>query len=218
MSASVNIAIVEDNQEIRDGLAGLIGDVKGYACAHTFGSGEAALDVLCRSPVDVVLMDIELPGISGIETTSKLKARQPQTQVIMLTVYQDNERIFHSLAAGATGYVLKHTSPDDLLAAVDEVLQGGSPISGAIARRVVDYFREAQPVAAPNLDALSKREAQILQLVVQGLQFREIAERLHISKETVRTHTRHIYEKLQVRSRAQATALVAGTAPIKNHP
>ena len=207
--ASVDVAIIEDIAEIREGLRVLIDGVAGYQCAMAFPSAEDALASLSTFAADVVLMDIGLPGMSGIEATKQIKSQQPDTQIIMLTVYEDNENIFDSLAAGATGYVLKNTPPNELIGALEQVIAGGSPMSGAIARRVVEHFRA--PEQDPALATLSPRESEILDLLVQGIRFKEIAERLFISPETVRTHTRHIYEKLQVSSRAEAAAVVAGT-------
>lgn len=206
--AVVTIAIVEDIAEIRNGLQLLINGVAGYRCDQVFDSAESALEVLSGSPPDIVLMDIGLPGLSGIEATSILSKTHPDLQIVMLTVYEENEYIFESLAAGAIGYVLKNAAPHELLHAVEQVISGGSPISGAIARRVVEHFRK--PTIDPKLGSLSPRETEILDLLVQGIRFKEIAERLFISRETVRTHTRNIYKKLQVTSRAEAAAVVGG--------
>ncbi|GAB5415340.1 MAG: response regulator transcription factor [Congregibacter sp.] len=212
----VSIAIVEDLGEIRSGLQALINGFDGYRCELVFANAEDAMVGLAEAAPDAILMDIGLPGMSGIEATRLLTQAREDLQIIMLTVYEANEQIFESLAAGASGYVLKNARPEELIAAVDEVIRGGSPMSGAIARRVVEHFRK--PLVAPietnpAMASLSPREAEILALVVQGIRLREIAERLHISRETVRTHTRHIYRKLQVTSRAEAAAVVTGHSP-----
>ena len=163
----VEVCIVEDLDEIREGLQALIDDVEGYTCPITFESAETALEHLARHGVDVVLMDIGLPGMSGIDATRKIKSAHPDTQIIILTVYEDNDYIFDSLAAGATGYVLKNAAPDELLSAVQQVMAGGSPMSGAIARRVVEHFQVSEQ--HPGLTQLSPREAEILDLVVHVL-------------------------------------------------
>ncbi len=206
---NIEVAIVEDRPEVRTGLAALIDGSPGFRCQHTFGDAESALAHLESHPTQVVLMDIGLPGMSGIEATIRLKARQPHCQVIMLTVYEDNNRIFESLQAGATGYVLKKTPPVELLAAIESVRAGGSPMSSQIARRVVETFH--QPIVEKKtLSNLTPREQEILELLVKGYRYREIAEQLFISLDTVRTHIRHIYEKMQVRSRTEAATKYLG--------
>ena len=202
----INVAIVEDRQETRQGLRYFIDASEGFACCATFDDGESYLEALPDLHVQVVLMDIGLPGVSGIEATLRGKVLRPEVQVMILTVYEDDERIFQSLKAGATGYVLKKTPPAELLQSITTLHQGGSPMSGIIARRVVATFRRPAEVS----QSLTPREKEILKHLVQGYRYREIAETLHISLETVRTHIRHVYEKLQVRSRTEAAVKYLG--------
>jgi DNA-binding NarL/FixJ family response regulator len=199
----INIAIVEDNVEIREGLAVLINGSDGFHCVATFANAEDALVDLLKARPDVVLMDINLPRMSGIECTRKLKQIQPGLPVMVLTVYDDDDKIFDSLAAGASGYILKKTPPAKLLEAIVELHNGGSPMSSRIARKVVETFRSTE-VSSKDTENLSKRELEILSYLAKGYQYKEIAETLFISIETVRTHIRNIYEKLHVRSRSEA--------------
>jgi DNA-binding NarL/FixJ family response regulator len=197
--------LVEDQAEVRAGLEAVIESADGFTCAGSFGNAEAALTRMATDRPDVVLMDIGLPGISGIEATRRLKGAPRPPQIIMLTVYEDASRIFESLKAGATGYVLKSTPADQLLGAIREVHLGGSPMSSSIARRVVEEFHRGSAEPNPAAD-LTAREREILELLVGGYRYKEIGQRLTISLDTVRTHIRHIYEKMQVRSRTEATA------------
>lgn len=161
------------------------------------------METLLTQPPEVVLMDIQLPGISGIECTAQLKSAHPLSLVLIVTVYDNNDRVFKALAAGASGYLLKRDAPDKLLESLDDLLAGGSPMSGAIARKVVSYFQNSGPAPAKEQN-LSPREQQILDLLVEGLIDKEIGQELGISRETVRTHLGKIYHKLQVRSRTEA--------------
>jgi DNA-binding NarL/FixJ family response regulator len=205
----VRVAIVEDQDEVRDGLAYLVDAAEGFLCAGAFADAETAIAALDACAPDVVLMDIGLPRMSGIEATRLIRSRRPLTQVMMLTVYEDEARIFDSLRAGATGYVLKKTPPEQLLEWIRVLHRGGSPISSQIARRVIEVFH--RPAAEPDPTAdLTPREREILELLVRGYRYGEIAEQLFISLDTVRTHIRHIYEKMQVRSRAEAAARYHG--------
>jgi len=199
----INVAIVEDNDEIRDGLAMLIGGSEGYRCMATYSNAEDALSDLVRKKPDVVLMDINLPRMSGIECTRKLKQLRSDLSIVMLTMYDDDEKIFESLKAGARGYILKKTPPAKLLEAILEVHSGGSPMSSRIARRVVQTF-QALGTSTAERENLSKRENEILGYLAKGYRYKAIAETLSISTETVRTHLRNIYEKLQVHSRSEA--------------
>lgn len=202
---SIAVAIVEDDPGIRAALVRVLERAGGFRCVGEYGSGEAALSGLRGSGAEVVLMDIHLPGMSGVECVRRLRAEEPSPLVVMLTVYEDPEQIFESLAAGATGYVLKRTPPGELLAAIRDVHSGGAPMTGQIARRVVESFRrKPEPSGATGL---SPREEEILRFLAQGFLIKEIAERLGIGFDTVRTHIRRIYEKLRVHSRAQAVAL-----------
>jgi DNA-binding NarL/FixJ family response regulator len=206
---SISISIVEDNDQLRGTLAKVIGRAEGFRFATDYASAEDALADLPKAKPDVVLMDINLPGINGVECVRKLKALLPQTQVMMLTVYEDTENIFNALAAGANGYMLKRTPTKELIEAIREMQRGGSPMTTHIARLVVQSFQKpAAPASASggDLSELSEREQQVLDLLAQGLIYKEIAEKLNIGYETVHTYIRRIYEKLQVRTRTEAVA------------
>jgi DNA-binding NarL/FixJ family response regulator len=202
---SIEVAIVEDDQTVRENLGHLIDRAPGFKCIARCGSAEDALARLPGLGPEVVLMDIHLPGKSGIVCVAELKAALPGTQVIMLTVEEDSEQIFESLKAGATGYFVKHVNPEEILEAVAEVHRGGAPMSSHIARRVVTTFRNASGAGGKDLP-LTAREEEILRLLAKGYRSKEIGEKLEISPGTVNTHIRHIYEKLHVRSRAEAVA------------
>ena len=201
----LRVVIVEDEAGVREGLSFLVDGSPGLRCAAAFGDAEACLAAVERLAADVVLMDIDLPGIDGIEATRRLRHLEKPPLVVMLTVYGDDEQIFHSLRAGACGYLLKTTPPAQLVDAITSVARGGSPMSEAIARRVVASFQEPSPRDQALAD-LTRRETEVLDLLSRGYRYREIAERLHVGLETVRTHIRHIYDKLQVRSRTEAAA------------
>lgn len=205
----IKIALVEDDKKVREGLNALICGTPGYNCIAAYANAEEALEELPEHKPDVVLMDINLPGMSGIECVKTLKARQPDLQIIMLTVYEDDDLIFQSLAAGAVGYILKKTPPAKLLEAIEEVHRGGSFMSSQIARRVVEVFRQ-KDLSAKNTAALSHRENEILSCLAKGYRYKEIAGLSGISIETVRTHIRHIYEKLHVHSRTEAVLKYLG--------
>jgi DNA-binding NarL/FixJ family response regulator len=202
---SIRVGIVEDDSSVRESLAVLIDQAPGFRCAAACASAEEALKRLPNSAPDVVLMDIHLPGASGIECVVQLRRVLPRTQVIMLTVEEDTEQVFESLKAGATGYLIKHVTAEEILEAVGEVHRGGAPMSSHIARRVVSAFRQRAPAGAGAVD-LTPREEAILRSLARGNRSKEIAEQLAISIGTVNTHIRHIYEKLHVRSRAEAVA------------
>lgn len=202
----IAVAIIEDRRDVRDGLHYLIDLSEDCRVSGAYADAEAALAAFPTNRPQVVLMDIELPGIDGIEATRRIKSTWPEIQVMMLTVYEDDERVFRSLEAGATGYVLKKTPPAQLVRDIATVHAGGSPMSSGIARRVVQTFH-ARTTEGRDIDvaSLTPREEEILALLAKGFRYREIAEHLFISLDTVRTHIRHIYEKLQVRSRTEAT-------------
>ena len=204
----ITVSIVEDNDKLRGTLAKVIGRAEGFRLASDYGSAEDALADLPKVKPDVVLMDINLPGMNGVECVRRLKAGQPQVQVMMLTVYEDTENIFNALAAGANGYMLKRTPARELIEAIHEVHRGGSPMTAHIARLVVQSFQRTPGAqqAADELSKLSEREQQVLDLLSQGLIYKEIAEKLKISYESVHTYIRRIYEKLQVRTRTEAVA------------
>ncbi len=200
----ITVAIVEDNTQLRNTLGKVINRAEGFSCAGTYASAEEALEAIPRNPPDVVLMDINLPGMNGVECVSELKKILPKILIVMLTVYEDTDNIFNALKAGATGYLLKRTSKDELLEAIRDVYKGGSPMTTHIARKVVQSFQKAD-LASPS-ENLSTREQEVLECLAKGFLYKEIADKLGISYETVRTYIRRIYEKLQVRSRTEAVA------------
>ena len=200
----ISVSIVEDNEKLRGTLARVLNRADGFRCVSQYASAENALKDLPNVKPDVVLMDINLPGMNGVECVRQLKPLMPEMQVMMLTVYEDTENIFNALAAGASGYMLKRTSSAELLEAIREVRRGGSPMTMHIARKVVQSFQKATP--AQPAENLSEREQQVLDLLSQGLMYKEIADKLQISYETVHTYIRRIYEKLQVRTRTEAVA------------
>ncbi len=203
----ISISIVEDNDKLRGTLAKVLGRADGFRFATDYANAEEAIADLPKVRPDVVLMDINLPGMNGVECVRKLKTLLPQTQVMMLTVYEDTENIFKALAAGANGYMLKRTPTKDLIEAIREMQRGGSPMTTHIARLVVQSFQKsAAPSSGGSLSELSEREQQVLDLLAQGLIYKEIAEKLSIGYETVHTYIRRIYEKLQVRTRTEAVA------------
>ncbi len=204
----INVVIIEDIKEIREGLQMLINGSDGFMCTQTFASGEEALDKLPVICPDVALMDINLPGINGIEVVRKLKTQGSLTQFIMSTVYEDDESIFESLKAGASGYLLKKTAPTKILDSITEVYQGGSPMSGQIARKVIASFQQKDSIDESLL--LTHREKEILKSLSKGSRYKEIAGEFNIGIETVRSHARNIYEKLQVQSRTEAINKIMG--------
>jgi DNA-binding NarL/FixJ family response regulator len=201
----ITVSLVEDNDQLRATLARVISRAEGFQCVGQHATAEAALEAIPKETPNVVLMDINLPGMNGVECVRRLKQLAPQTQVVMLTVYEDTENIFNALAAGATGYMLKRTPRDELLAAIRDVLRGGSPMTTHIARKVVQSFQRAPAPANPT-EELSPREKEVLDCLAQGFLYKEIADKLGISYETVHTYIRRIYEKLQVRTRTEAVA------------
>jgi DNA-binding NarL/FixJ family response regulator len=207
----ISVAIVEDNKTVRQTLHELIDATPGYRCVCTCGTAKEAMLEIPKAQPQVVLMDIHLPGESGISCTSRLKERLPDVQVIILTVYKDIELIFRALKAGASGYLLKRAPTGEVLRAIAEVCSGGAPMTGEIARLIVQSFQTPSP---SNIQGLSRREMEILELLAEGLANKEIASRLGISFETVRTHLGHIYEKLHVQGRTEAVTkyLKAGAA------
>lgn len=203
----VTIAIVEDSSGLRRNLETIVQRADGFECVGSFSDGEQAVAAIPSLRPNVVLMDINLPGISGVKCVELLARDLPDTHMIMITVYDDTDAIFDSLAAGAGGYLLKPVRSAQLIAAIKEILAGGAPMSSNIARRVVQTFRKPAPVAVPEgMAQLSARENDVLELLVKGLLQKEIAHQLGISYWTVQTHIARIYEKLHVHSRAQAVA------------
>lgn len=204
----ITVAIVEDIKEIRMGLQMLINFSEGFSCDEVYPNAELALEVLPKTQPDVVLMDINLPGMNGIDCVRQLKPKCGDTQFIMSTVYEDDANIFESLKAGATGYLLKKTQPARILEAITEVYQGGSPMSAQIARRVIGSLQKEDGIDASTI--LTAKEKEILKALSKGLRYKEIASNMDISVETVRSHTRRIYEKLHVQSRTEALNKVYG--------
>jgi len=194
----IHIAIIEDDDEIRQTLALIIKGTNGFFCSATFPDSEAALAQIKDLVVDVMLVDIELPGITGIEAVSKIKQLKPNVDCLMLSIRQDDEAVFNSIRAGAAGYLLKDTPPAEILRSIEEVHQGGAPMSMQIARRVLQSFYPTQT------SPLSERETEILQLLSEGLNYRSIAEKIFLSPHTIKSHIKNIYAKLHVHSRAEA--------------
>jgi len=201
----LKVAIVEDRRDIREGLAMLINGTEGYRCTGAFRSMEEALETIDRDLPNVALVDIGLPGMSGIDGIRILKNRHPGLAMLMLTVYDDDDRIFDALCAGACGYLLKNTPPARLLTSLEEAGMGGSPMSPEIARRVVTLFREIRPPAAADYQ-LTPHETRLLKLLVDGHNYKTAAQELGVSVNTISFHMRHIYEKLQVHSKSEAVS------------
>jgi DNA-binding NarL/FixJ family response regulator len=207
MSHPVKIAIVDDSPDLRENIAGYLEAFPEFHCLSTYASAREALAGLPRDLPDVVLMDINLGdhAMDGIECVRRLKMLLPEVRVLMLTVFEDSEKIFRTLAAGASGYLLKRQRPDELLAAIREVMAGGAPMSTPIARKVVESFQSSGTHGSEAVD-LSPREAEVLHGLAQGLAYKQIADQLNVSIHTVRNYIRRIYEKLHVRSRTEAVA------------
>lgn len=201
---SIRVAIVEDNARIRGTLTELISNARGFSCVCACDTAEKALKLIPKNTPDIVIMDIELPDFSGIECTGRLKRLLPDTQILIFTVYEDNDQIFQALEAGASGYLLKRTTPGEILEALTNIKDGGAPMSSEVARKVVQSFRKTEPAKGSEVQQLSRREEEILGLLTQGYVTKEIADKLSISYDTVRSHLKHIYEKLHVRSRTEA--------------
>lgn len=204
MNEQINVCIIEDHPEMREGMLFILHSEPGFRCT-SFASAESALGTFHESRPDVVLMDIHLPGIDGIECTRKIKEQYPETLILMCTVLEDSEKIFNALKAGANGYLLKRSAGQTLIQSIKDLANGGAPMSSAIARKVVDSFKEAgTKVVQTETLPLTKRENEILDLVAKGYANKEIADRLSVSLHTIRTHIYHIYEKLHVRNRVEA--------------
>jgi DNA-binding NarL/FixJ family response regulator len=201
----ISVSIVDDEKELRQSITTFVNGSPGFHCLSTYSSAEAALKGLPADKPDVVLMDINLGGMNGIECVERLKAQVPTMQILMLTVYEDTDQIFRALEAGATGYLLKRSSPSTLLEAIREVNAGGSPMSSSIARKVVASFQKAKQLGERQVH-LSPREEMVLDCLAKGLTYKAIADQLGISIDTIRTYLRRIYEKLHVQSRTEAVA------------
>lgn len=202
---AINVSIIEDDDWIRENLAEEISRTEGFACKGCYANAEEAIEQIPKNVPDVVLMDINLPKMNGIECVRKLKILLPTVQIMMLTVYEDSDKIFNSLLAGASGYLLKRTPQADIIAAIAEVHRGQSPMSGHIARKVVQYFNQ-RGGDDREIEKLSKREREVLDRLAQGIAYKEIADVLSLSIDTVRMHVKGIYAKLHVHSRGEAVA------------
>jgi len=202
---TIKIAIVEDVREIREGLGRLINSTPGFRCTGVYASMEEALEKISNNLPDLVLSDIGLPGIDGISGIRILKERYPDLLILMLTVYDDNERIFDALCAGACGYLLKKTPWEKLVEALKEAVDGGSPMSPEVARRVIILFREIKPPKEAAYE-LTPHEVRLLRMLVEGHSYKTAAAELHVSVNTIKFHLRHIYDKLQVHTKSEAVA------------
>ncbi|HWC59900.1 MAG TPA: response regulator transcription factor [Verrucomicrobiae bacterium] len=212
---TISVSIVEDDAPAREILADWMRHSDGFKCVGQHASVEQALERLANEKPSVVLMDINLPGLSGIEGVRRLKPLLPNTQFLMLTVYEDTDHVFDALAAGATGYLLKQTPRGELLASIRDVFAGGSPMTSNIARRVVQAFYREE-ATTPSSAKLSTREREVLELLARGYLYKEIMDMLNVSRGTLNTYVRRVYEKLHVRSRAQAVAKFSHFS--LNHP
>jgi DNA-binding NarL/FixJ family response regulator len=201
----ITVSIVDDEKGLRESIATFVDGSTGFRCVNGYSSAEAALKGLPEDKPDVVLMDINLGGMTGIECVERLKAVAPSMQVLMLTVYEDTDQIFKALEAGATGYLLKRSSPTKLLQAIREIHAGGSPMSSSIARKVVASFQKSKQ-SGEKPGHLSPREEAVLNCLAKGLTYKQIADQLDISIDTIRTYLRRVYEKLHVQSRTEAVA------------
>jgi len=202
---AITVSIVEDDRSMRENLAALLANAPGLRFLAGYADGKAALRGLAADPPDVAVVDINLPGMSGIECVAKLKAERPRIHFLMLTAHEDTDLIFNSLRAGARGYLLKKMAATELVQAIEQVHTGGAPMSLAIARRVVDHFNELGQ-AASEIEKLAPRERDVLTLLSQGYLYKEISDKLGISQSTVRTYIQRTYEKLHVQSRTEAAA------------
>jgi DNA-binding NarL/FixJ family response regulator len=204
----ITISIIEDQRDMRESLVECLGNAPGLRCVGAHATGEDGLQNIPKEKPDVVLMDINLPGMNGIQCVARLKKHLPNTQVLMLTTYDDGDLIFDSLRAGANGYLLKTMTQDELVQAVLQVHSGGAPMSLQIARKVINHFHKTNP--GSELEQLTARELEILRLLAKGHMYKEIADHLAISMSTVRTHVSAVYEKLHVHSRTGAALKLAG--------
>jgi DNA-binding NarL/FixJ family response regulator len=199
----IKVGIVEDNKTVREGFETLLNRTTGFQCVCTCATVAEALKQIPRAQPDVVLMDIQLPDSTGVECTAKIKEQMPAVHIVIVTVYEDSERIFQALRAGACGYLLKRAQPEKVIAAIREAHEGGVPMTPEIARKVIGQFRQ-QAAAAAQVQDLSDREREVLELVMQGLGNKTIADRLGVTVAAVKWHLQHIYEKLHVHSRTEA--------------
>ncbi len=205
--ANIAVTIVEDHADLRNGLQLILNTTPGYSCVGSYESCEALLEALEEGDLEpqVILMDIGLPGMSGIEGVRHVKALRPDTEILMLTIYEDDANVFQAVCAGAAGYLLKKAGPVEILQAIQQVVSGGVPMTPEIARKVLDMFRDFAPKPVECED-LTPREKEVLKALVEGLDYKQIAQKYFISLDTVRNHLRHIYEKLHVHSKSEAVA------------
>lgn len=204
----ISIAIIEDDLVTRESLKTIVQTTEGFECAGAFADAETGLDFLTGHPADIVLMDIHLPVMDGVECVRRLKSIHPEMQFIMCTIFRDEDSVFNALKAGATGYLLKNDDPGKIVEAIHEIRAGGSPMTSQIARRVLESFKS--PAVNDDINLLTKRENEMLCLLVKGLRYKEIADKLFISTATVRTHIYNIYQKLHVQSRQDAVNKIFG--------
>ena len=202
---TINVVIIEDERDIREGLGMLINYTDGFKCSGKYGSMEEALAALRRQAPDIVLSDIGLPGMDGIEGVKRIKQMYPQMTILMLSVYEDNDRIFEALCAGAGGYLLKKTPPAKIMDSLREAVSGGAPMSPEVARKVITLFRDFSPPEKVDYD-LSPHEIRLLKLLVEGHSYKTAAARLNVTTNTISFHLKNIYEKLQVHSKSEAVA------------
>lgn len=202
----ITVAIVEDVKDIRESLQALISGMPGFCCIGAYATAELAILSVPKNIPDVILMDIHLPGMNGVEAVKRIKGTFPQINFVMCTVFDDEENIFLALRAGAGGYILKNNNPIKILDAIKEVHEGGAPMSASIAKRVINSFHQ---ITLKHAD-LSNRELEVLQLLSSGLLYKEVASKLGLSVETIRSHCRKIYEKLHVNTRLEAINIVFG--------
>jgi DNA-binding NarL/FixJ family response regulator len=204
MKNQISMSVVEDMDEVRQKIKRIIDESEEFICLSTYGNAEKALEELPRLSPDIVLMDINLPGMSGIECIKEVKKKCPQIQFMMFTIYENSEQVYEALAAGANGYLLKQTPPEEILRALKELYEGGAPMSTHIARKVVSFFQKENKNNPEHSADLSKREKQVLELLSKGFLYKEISDQLFISTGTVRQHIHKIYEKLHVQNRTEA--------------
>jgi DNA-binding NarL/FixJ family response regulator len=204
MKNQISMSVVEDMDEVRQKIKRIIDESEEFICLSTYGNAEKALEELPRLSPDIVLMDINLPGMSGIECIKEVKKKCPQIQFMMFTIYENSEQVYEALAAGANGYLLKQTPPEEILRALKELYEGGAPMSTHIARKVVSFFQKENKNNPEHSADLSKREKQVLELLSKGFLYKEISDQLFISTGTVRQHIHNIYEKLHVQNRTEA--------------
>ncbi len=202
---TITVSIVEDDGKTRDSLVALLRRAPALKCLDAFATAEAALTGVAKNKPDVLLVDIHLPGINGIECVARLKTQFPALHILMLTTYEDSHLVFNSLRVGANGYILKNRPSSELISAIEQVHEGGAPMSMRVARKVVEFFKQL-PGPASDSGQLSDRESQVLALLAKGNIYKEIADKLKISENTVRTYVKRIYEKLHVHSRMEAVA------------